>query len=271
MDTEFYELLESIRLSNSYEEVKSRGSVIIQKMADATDPAVIRTLRDAQVYALAWGVFIAAYEDDCEVSDNAISSATKSVADDAASAAQGKDGRDAIADAYAAEMASADISAYLNGPNPLYPSEGAGPEAEVDSLTAFLEKQEKMNAKKAQIEELISPVTEACNAYMINEHVTRSRLTNDLKQLLGQYLLVWRKTTSSGGSPLSEQGILESIDEENGTFVLKSTTYEDQRSTLSFSDIGFIDKTRTGSGSKASVSAPGWHQTGYGTWVRTDS
>ncbi|MNP71471.1 hypothetical protein D3C76_1678630 [compost metagenome] len=91
-----------------------------------------------------------------------------------------------------------------------------------------------------------------------------------LKQSLDRYLLVWRVTTTGSGNPLAVQGILESIDEKNGTFVLRSTVYEGQRNTVSFSDIGTIDTSRTGSGALSSAVAPGWRNVDLGKWVRSD-
>jgi hypothetical protein len=91
-----------------------------------------------------------------------------------------------------------------------------------------------------------------------------------LKQSLNRYLLVWRVKTTGNGNPLAVQGILESIDEKSGTFVLRSTVYEGQRDTVSFSDIGTIDKSRTGSGALSSAVAPGWRNVDLGKWVRSD-
>lgn len=92
-------------------------------------------------------------------------------------------------------------------------------------------------------QDAIYAVEQAGVAY-VNDHVTCAQLVAQLKRLLNTYQLVWRSATSAGGSPLAEQGILESIDEKNETFMLKSTVYKDQRSTVSFSDVGEIDESR---------------------------
>lgn len=196
---------------------------------------------------------------EAQVADNnLINDAIKSVTDDAAKAAPGKNGIDAIADAAAAEMASADIDHHLASQNVIYACEGPS----ADPYAEYYD-------RERQIRNITSPVRVACAAY-VNEHVTRARVAAQLKQSLDRYLLVWRVKTTGGGNPLAEQGILESIDEKNGTFVLRSTVYKGQRTTVSFSDIGSIDTSRTGSGALSSAIAPDWRKVDLGKWVRSD-
>ncbi|WP_338523615.1 hypothetical protein NUH87_28470 [Pseudomonas batumici] len=301
MATELDALLSSIRDCKTYDAVKNRLAIITEKKDAATDPDVVRALRDAQVYALVWGVFTAAldkgepivafdkarkaldaavkakvgnealeaaytayqkaYSDyrKGQVSDNApLINAIKAVTDDAAKVAPGKNGTDSIADAAAAEMASSDAYNYLASQNSIYSSEELG----ADPMREYYN-------KKRQIRNILSPVNTACAAY-VNEYVTRAQVAAQLKQSLNQYLLVWRKTTTGGGNPLAVQGILESIDEKNGTFVLRSTVYEGRRDTASFSDIQTIDTSRTGPGALSSAIAPDWRNVDLGKWVRSD-
>ncbi|AUO45810.1 hypothetical protein [Pseudomonas ogarae] len=300
MATELDALLSSIRDCKTYDAVKNRLAIITEQKEAATDPDVVRALRDAQVYALVWGVFTVAldqgapivaydkalkvleaaqasadnktleaayiayeaactaYEEALDADNNLINDAIKSVTDDAAKAAPGKNGIDAIADAAAAEMASADIEHHLASQDVIYSSEGPS----ADPYEEYYD-------RKRQIRNITSPVKQACDAY-VNEYVTRVQVAAQLKQSLDRYLLVWRVTTTGNGNPLAVQGILESIDEKNGTFVLRSTVYEGQRNTVSFSDIGTIDKSRTGSGALSSAVTPGWRNVGLGEWVRSD-
>ncbi|POA29953.1 MULTISPECIES: hypothetical protein [unclassified Pseudomonas] len=301
MATELDALLSSIRDCKTYDAVKNRLAIITEKKDAATDPDVVRALRDAQVYALVWGVLIVAfdkgapivafdkarkalaaakkanvdndaleaaytaYEAACTAyhegqgaGNDLITSAIKSVTDDAAKAAPGKEGIDAIADAAAAEMASSDAYHYLASQSTIYSSEELG----ADPMREYYN-------KKRQIRNILSPVNTACAAY-VNEYVTRAQVAAHLKQSLNRYLLVWRVKKSGGGNPLAVQGILESIDEKNGTFVLKCTTYKGRRDTVSFSDIGTIDTSRTGSGALSSAITPDWRNVDLGKWVRSD-
>lgn len=300
MATELDTLLSSIRDCKTFAAVTYRLAVITQNKDAATDADVVRALRDAEVYALVWGVFTAALEQGAPIvahdrardalytamdkqDDSAIEAASityeasfialnkaheegsrlvddaiRSVTDDAAKAGPGEDGIDAIADAAAADMALTAINRHLIQQDVIYPSERPS----ADPFRDYYDKQR-------QIRNITSPVEEACQAY-VNEPVTRARVAAELKQSLNRYLLVWRKTTTGGGNPLAEQGILESIDEKNETFVLKSTVYRDQRSTVSFSDIGRIDTSRTGPGAGFTAAAPGWRNVGLGEWVRSD-
>lgn len=301
MATELDALLSSIRECKTYDAVQNRLAIITEKKDAATDPDVVRALRDAQVYALVWGVFTAALDkgepiaafdkarkaakaaveakvsneeleaaynayhkayidyQNGHVSDNApLNNAIKAVTDDAAKVAPGKNGTDSIADAAAAEMASNDAYHHLASQTSIYSSEGSG----MDPMREYYN-------KKRQIRNIMSPVKTACQAY-VNEYVTRAQVAAQLKQSLNRYLLVWRVKKSGGGNPLAEQGILESIDEKNGTFVLRSTVYEGRRDTVSFSDIGTIDTSRTGPGALSSAIAPGWRNVDLGKWVRSD-
>ncbi|MGG5291359.1 hypothetical protein [Pseudomonas shirazensis] len=300
MPTDLDALLSSIRDCKTYEALTSRRAIIKENKDAATAVDVVRALRDAEVYALVWGVFTAALEQGAPIvahdrardelyiamdkqDDSAIEGASiiyeasfialnkaheeasklvddaiKAVTDDAAKAAPGVDGIDAIADAAAADMCSAAINRHLVQQDVIYPSE----QPSADPFRDYYDKQR-------QIRNITSPVEEACQAY-VNEHVIRARVVAELKQSLNRYLLVWRKTTTGGGNPLAEQGILERIDEKNETFVLKSTVYRDQRSTVSFSDIGGINTSRTGSGAQSAAAAPGWRSVGIGKWVRSD-
>ncbi|WP_260963151.1 hypothetical protein [Pseudomonas citri] len=301
MATELDALLASIRDCKTYDAVKNRLSTITENKDNATDPDVVRALRDAQVYALVWGVFTVALDQGApivafdkarkaleaateakadnetlraayiayekariayykaESADNdLIGDAIKSVADDAAKVAPGKNSIDSIADAAAAEMAYADAYHHLASQTSIYASKEVG----VDPYQDYYD-------KERQIINITSPVREARDAY-VNEHVTRAQVAAELKQSLNQYLLVWRKTRTGGGNPLAEQGILESIDEKNGTFVLRSTVYEGRRDTVSFSDIETVDKSRTGPGALSSAAAPDWRKVDLGKWVRSD-
>ncbi|MFS2069109.1 hypothetical protein ACEN9D_10155 [Pseudomonas sp. CT11-2] len=301
MATELDTLLSSIRDCKTYDAVKNRLSTITEKKDSATDPDVARALRDAQVYALVWGVFTvaldqgapivafdkarkaleaaheanadnetleaaytayeqahAAHREAQNAGNNLLTDAIKSVADDAAKVAPGKNSSDSIADAAAAEMAYADAYDHLASQSSIYASEEVG-----------LDPYQDYYNKERQIINITSPVREACDAY-VNEYVTRAQVAAELKQSLNQYLLVWRKTKTGGGNPLAVQGILESIDEKNGTFVLRSTVYEGRRDTASFSDIETIDTSRTGPGALSSAVTPDWRKVDLGKWVRSD-
>ncbi|MNO08087.1 hypothetical protein D3C81_2305710 [compost metagenome] len=60
MPTELDALLSSIRECENYGAVKHRLAIIKENKDAAADPDVVRALRDAEVYALIWGVFAAA-------------------------------------------------------------------------------------------------------------------------------------------------------------------------------------------------------------------
>lgn len=300
MATDLDTLLSSIRDCQTYDAVQNRLAVITEHKRVATVPDVVRALRDAQVYALVWGVFVAAlelgapivardkarkaldaalvnddenaheaafiaYEAACgacykvqDVAASTLDKALESVTHDASTATSGENGTDALADAAAAELASSDISEHLRRRNVIY-----------DSASSNADPYQDYYDRERQIRNITRPVQQACEAY-VNDHVIRAKVTAELKQSLNRYLLVWRKTTTGGGNPLAAQGILESIDEKNGTFVLRSLNYKDQRETVSFEDIGSIDTSRTRSGALSSAVAPTWRNAGIGQWVRSD-
>lgn len=94
-------------------------------------------------------------------------------------------------------------------------------------------------------------------------------LASTLKGLtLGQYLLIWRKTTTGGGNPLAVQGKLDSIDFDKKTLVLKSTVYAGRYDTVTFDDIGSIDTSRSGSGARGSVQTGDLRNVSLGVWYR---
>lgn len=300
MATELDTLLSSIRDCQTYNAVQNRLAVITEHKRAATAPDVVRALRDAEVYALVWGVFVAALElgapivardkarraldaalvnDDenaCEAASlayktacdacykmqdattNILNEALDSVTDDASTGNSGENGTDAIADAAAAEMASDDVCEHLRRRNAIY-----------DSALPNVDPYQDYYDRERQIRNITRPVQTACEAY-VNDHVIRAKVTAELKLSLNRYLLVWRKTTRGGGNPLAAQGIVESIDEKNGTFVLRSLNYKDQRETVSFADIGSVDTSRTRSGALSSAVAPTWRNAGIGQWVRSD-
>lgn len=300
MATELDALFSSIRDCQTYDSVQQRLAVITENKHVATAPDLVRALRDAQVYALLWGVFVAAHElgapivardkarkalDAALVNDDenaheaafiayeaacgacykmqdaaasTLDKALESVTHDASTATSGENGTDAIADAAAAELASNDISEHLRRRNVIY-----------DSASSKADPYQDFYDRERQIRNITRPVQQACEAY-VNDYVMRAQVTAELKQSLNRYLLVWRKTTTGGGNPLAAQGILESIDEKNGTFVLRSLNYKDQRVTVSFADIDNVDTSRTRSGALSSAVAPTWRNVGIGKWVRSD-
>lgn len=272
MEKPFNELLASIRACQTYDAVKARLAVITEQKAAADDPDVKRALRDAEVYARVWGVAVTSHDDavasiaiesyaegnDADFANlinaqesrgSALEAASSAVWSDAKAAASGSPA-DAVADANAAAEACQDAEPYM--------AAVAGGQITPANLHLVL-----------QLEQFLNPVRYAASAYL-NEQVERARLVDTLKGLLNTYLLVWRKTTTGGGNPLAEQGILESIDEKNGSFVLRSTVYSGQRSTVAISDIGSLDTSRTGPGARQSAVAPGWRNVGLGEWVRSD-
>jgi len=272
MESEFNTLLASIRDCNTYPAVKARLDAITQRKFETTDTAAVRALRDAQVYALVWGVAAAAHDiaaldiaidsydqgDDTafeqriearEAAGTVLETAIGAVREDANAAANGSVS-DAVADANAADEAYRDAQPYIVGL--------AGEQITRDNAYLIM-----------QLQDFIAPVSTAAQAY-VNQQVEQSRQADTLKALLNTYLLVWRKTTTGGGNPLAEQGILESIDEQAGTFVLRSTVYKGQRNTVAISDISRLDTSRTGSGARQSAVTPGWRNVGLGEWVRSD-
>lgn len=298
MSTQLDALLSSIRECKTPQALATLTDLINQKKSEATNPAISRALRDAQVYALVWGVFIAAFDNGAAIvaKDNAqrtfresmsgdgddenayatyqraidaynrdsknagdvMSAASQALSNDAAAAQPGVDGIDAIADAAAAELANHHIYLDLNSRDRIYPDD-----AKTDDHELYY-------ARKRQIRNLTGAVKRASSAYD-NKYVTKARIAAQLRSSLNRYLLVWRKTTSGGGNPLAIQGILESIDEKNGTFVLRSTTYAGRRDNGSFDDIGEVDTSRTGSGALSAACAPEWRNVGIGEWVRSDA
>lgn len=272
MATEFNKLLASIRIGKTYAAVKNRLDFITQKKNATDDPLAKRALRDAEVYALVWGVAVAArddgaasiaidtydqgddtvYTDLIQAQQNVgetLEIAIAAVETDAKVAASGN-ASDAVADANAADEAYRDAQPFI--------ASLAGSQINDESIHLVL-----------QVQEFVWPVRNAAEAYL-NDHVERARLAETLKGLLNTYLLVWRKTTTGGGNPLAAQGILESIDEKNGTFVLKSTVYSGRRDTVAISDINSLDTSRSGPGARQSAVTPGWRNVGLGEWVRSD-
>lgn len=272
MASEFNELLASVRAGKTYESVKTRLDAIRQNKAATNDPTTLRALRDAEVYALVWGVAVATREDSAaaiaiekydggddstfenlikaqQTSGEVLEAAIAAVKQDAKAAVTGS-ASDAIADANAADEAYAAAQPYI--------ATIVGTQINEDSIGLVM-----------RLEEFAAPVRSAADAY-VNDQVTRARTVETLKALQGTYLLVWRKTTSGGGNPLAEQGILESIDEQNGSFVLKSTVYSGRYDTVAISDIGSLDTSRSGPGARQSAVTPDWRNVGLGEWVRSD-
>lgn len=267
---EFNELLTSIRNCKTYDSLKNCLESITRSKAATDDTLVMRALRDAEVYALVWGLAAAARDyagaffafylpggssDRSELiekqsaSSAVLQTAMAAVRDDVEASA-GNDLRDAVADANAADEAYAVAKLWILSL--------AGSET-IPALPQVILK----------LQEFAQPVADAASSYA-NERVTHARLVDSLKSLLNTYLLVWRKTTTGLENPLAEQGILESIDEESGTFVLSSTVYSGQRNTVSISDVSSIDTSRTGPGAQRSVEAPEWRNVDVGKWIRTD-
>ncbi|HEK1692033.1 TPA: hypothetical protein SMR48_003275 [Pseudomonas putida] len=87
-----------------------------------------------------------------------------------------------------------------------------------------------------------------------------------LYDLKGRYLLV-SLIKGTGGAEL-QQGILEAVDLEGGTFVLRSTVYEGRKDTLAIADTYSIDTSRSGLGAVNSLSKPGWVRSDTGGWER---
>lgn len=105
---------------------------------------------------------------------------------------------------------------------------------------------------------------------LVDSHPTQDdSVLSTLKSLTpGQYLLIWRNTTTGGGNPLAVQGALDSIDYEQKTVKLKSTVYSGRYDTVTFDDIAVIDTSRSGSGARGPVQSADLRQVSLGVWYR---
>jgi hypothetical protein len=114
------------------------------------------------------------------------------------------------------------------------------------------------------------PFQELRSITLVDSHPTpNDTLVRTLKSLtLGQYLLIWRNTTTGGGNALAVQGTLDSIDFDKQTLVLKSKVYAGRFDTVTFDDIGFIDTSRSGSGALGPVQTPDLRNVSLGVWYR---
>lgn len=262
MSDDFEALIDKVRNCVSYEEAASLLEKIVEQKKTSDDPNAVRALRDAEVYALCWGVHVAMEGEDGGViydvlsgggeSDSVLYIARQALVRDVGASSE-KASEEAYSDYLAAEWADKD---YIG----------------VQEIKYF----ERM----AEHEDPTPPPQQRLSLaeyFYLNDNVRAEKEKAELKEaiaticsLKGQYLMVTRKTTTGGGNVLIEQGVLESVDEEGGTFVLKSTVYEGRRDTVSFSDVRSVDTSRSGPGARGPVSTPDWRKNFKGDWVRSD-
>lgn len=249
MSSDFETLIDKIKATTSYEQVKGILQKIIENKDSSQESKTLRALRDAEVYALCWGVHIALEGDD----DSMAEVATQAMTQDA-QASINRSSDDLYADYQAAVLAD---DHYREKQEPI-----SSKIMIVDPISCDYPRREYLSTARSYYNKKVSEQEEKAKFNATAELIS---------SLKGKYLMITRKTTSGGGNVLIEQGILESVNVSGGTFVLKSTVYEGRRDTVSFSDVKYVDTSRSGPGALGAVSAPDWRINFKGDWVRSDT